>query len=178
ERMLDLVAGRLGLDPAVVRRRNLARPHDAPYMVGVTSEAVTGRGVDFGAEDFGAMFDEALEAAGYDALVAACHARNARGGDVRYGVGLAAALETSGVGPYETARVTLTTEGTIVLAAGATSVGQGPATTLAQVCGDVLQVAPEAIAVHLGDTRFLADGVGSSASRSAVMAGHAVHRAA
>jgi CO/xanthine dehydrogenase Mo-binding subunit len=178
ERALDLVAARLGLDPAVVRRRNLARPHDRPYTVAVVGEAVTGRGVSFGDEDFGAMFDEALEAAGYEKLRAACRAKSAQGGDVRYGVGLAAALETSGVGPYETAKVTLTPEGTIVLAAGATSLGQGPATTLAQVCGDVLQVAPEDITVHLGDTRFIADGVGSSASRSAVMAGNAVHRAA
>ena len=178
ERALDLVAARLGLDPAVVRRRNLARPHDIPYTVGIVSEAVTGRGVELGGEDFGAMFDEALEAAGYETLLATCRAKNAAGGDVRYGVGLAAAFETSGVGPYETAKVTLTAEGSITLAAGATSLGQGPATTLAQVCGDVLQVAPEDITVHLGDTRFMPDGVGSSASRSAVMAGNAVLRAA
>jgi CO/xanthine dehydrogenase Mo-binding subunit len=179
ERALDLVAGHLGLDPAAVRRRNLARPADAPYTIATVSEAVAGRAVSFEGEDFGAMFDHALEHAGYQALVADCRARNARAGDVRYGVGLAAAVETSGVGPpYETARVTLTAEGTVVLAAGATSIGQGPATTLAQVCADVLQVAPETIAVHLGDTRFVADGVGSHASRSAVMAGHAVLGAA
>ena len=178
ERALDLVAARLGLDPAVVRRRNLARPVDMPYTVATVSEAVTGRGVSFEGEDFAAMFEQALEIAGYDKLLATCRARTADGGDVRYGVGLAAALETSGVGPFETAKVTLTTEGTIVLATGAPSVGQGLATTLAQVCGDVLQIAPDGIAVHLGDTRFMADGVGSFASRAAVMAGNAVYRAA
>jgi CO/xanthine dehydrogenase Mo-binding subunit len=178
ERALDLVAARLGLDPAVVRRRNLARPADMPYTVATVSESVSGRGVSFEGEDFGAMFDDALVTVGYDALVAECRARNARGGDRRYGVGLAAAVETSGVGPYETARVTLTEDGGIVLAAGATSIGQGPATTLAQVCAEVLQVAPETIAVHLGDTRFLPDGVGSFASRGVVMAGNAVYGAA
>ena len=177
ERTLDLVAARLGLDPAVVRRRNLARLADAPYTVATVSEAVTGRRASFD-EDFGAMFEEALEAAGYEKLRAACRARNAETAGVRYGVGLAAVVETSGVGPFETAKATLTADGTIVLAAGASAVGQGAATTLAQICGDVLQVAPETIAVHLGDTRFLSDGGGSYASRSIVMAGTAVHRAA
>jgi len=178
ERALDLVAARLGLDPAVVRRRNLARPGDMPYTVATLSEAVSGCGVSFEGEDFGAMFEDALRTVGYDKLVAECRAKNAQAGDLRYGVGLAAAVETSGVGPYETARVTLTTDGTIVLAAGATSIGQGPATTLAQICAEVLQVAPEEITVHLGDTRFVPDGVGSFASRSVVMAGNAVYRAA
>jgi CO/xanthine dehydrogenase Mo-binding subunit len=56
-------------------------------------------------------------------------------------------------------------------------VGQGLPTTLAQVCAEVLQIPPADIAVHLGDTRFMPHGVGSSASRSAVMAGSAVHLA-
>jgi CO/xanthine dehydrogenase Mo-binding subunit len=178
ERAIDLVASRLGLDPAVVRRRNLARPADRPYTVATVSEGVTGRRASFEGEDFGAMFEHALETIGYDTLVAECRAQNAAPGDVRYGIGMAAAVETSGVGPYENAKVTLTADGALVLAAGATSIGQGPATTLAQICAEVLQVAPEAIAVHLGDTRFLADGMGSNASRSIVMAGNAVYRAA
>ena len=179
ERMLDVVAARLGLDPAEVRRRNLARPADAPYTIATVSEAVSGRAVSFEGEDFGAMFEHALTTIGYEALAASCRTRNAAATDVRYGVGLAVAVETSGVGhPYEAAKVTLTEDGTVVLAAGATSIGQGPATTLAQVCAEVLQVAPESIRVHLGDTRFLADGWGSNASRSAVMAGNAVLGAA
>ncbi|HYS19373.1 MAG TPA: molybdopterin cofactor-binding domain-containing protein, partial [Candidatus Binatia bacterium] len=84
---------------------------------------------------------------------------------------------TSGTGPFESARATLTAEGTIVVAAGATALGQGLPTTLAQVCAEVLQVPPADIAVHLGDTRWMPHGVGSSASRSAVMAGSAVHGA-
>src|SRR5262249_54934231 len=132
ERALDLVAARLGLDPAAVRRRNLARPADMPYTVASVSESVSGRAVTWEGEDFGAMFEHALARAGYDTLVAECRARNAERADVRHGVGLAVAVETSGVGPYETAKVTLTPDGTIVLAAGATSIGQGPATTLAQ----------------------------------------------
>src|SRR5262249_30634501 len=109
--------------------------------------------------------------------LAACRERNAAGGDVRYGVGLAAVIETSGTGPFESARVSLTAEGRIVLAAGSTSLGQGLPTTLAQVGAAVLHVPPADIAAHLGDRRGMAGGVGSWASRSAVMAGSAVHQA-
>jgi CO/xanthine dehydrogenase Mo-binding subunit len=177
ERILDLLAARLGLDPAEIRRRNLARPDDAPYTVNTVAAAVSGREADFAGEDFGAIFAHALQAGQYEARVAACRERNAAGGDVRFGVGLAAVVETSGTGPFESARVTLTSEGTIVLAAGATSLGQGLPTTLAQVCAEVLQVPPADIAVHLGDTRFMPHGFGSNASRSAVMAGSAVYQA-
>ena len=177
ERMLDIVAARLGIDAAEIRRRNLTSPDDGSYSVNTVAAAAIGREADFAGEDFGAMFEEALKAGQYDARLAACRELNAAGGDMRFGVGLAAVVETSGVGPFESARVTLTPEGMIVLAAGATSVGQGLPTTLAQVCADVLQVPPADIAVHLGDTRFMPHGVGSSASRSAVMAGNAVHHA-
>jgi CO/xanthine dehydrogenase Mo-binding subunit len=177
ERILDMLAGRLGLDPAEIRRRNLPRPDETPYTVNTVAAAITGREADFAGEDFGAMFEQALKAGQYEARRAACRERNAAGGEVRYGVGLAALVETSGTGPFESARVTLTPEGTIVLAAGATSLGQGLPTTLAQICGEVLQIPPADIAVHLGDTRWMPDGVGSSASRSAVMAGSAVYQA-
>ena len=178
ERMIDLLAARAGLDPAEMRRRNLVRSQDEPYTVSTVAAAVTGRTADFAGEDFGEMFEQALKAGRYEARLAECRRRNAAGGDVRYGVGLAALVETSGTGPFESARVILTGKGRIELAAGATSLGQGLPTTLAQVCADVLQVPPADIAVHLGDTRWIADGVGSSASRSAVMAGAAVHQAA
>ena len=118
--------------------------------------AVTGRTADFAGEDFGEMFEHALKAGRYEARLAECRRRNAAGGDVRYGVGLAAVVETSGTGPFESAKVILTAEGRIELAAGATSLGQGLPTTLAQVCADVIQVPPADIAVHLGDTRWIA----------------------
>ena len=175
ERILDQLAARAGLDPAEIRRRNLARPGDQPYTVNTVAGAVTGRTADFAGEDFGAIFDHALKIARYDARVAQCRERNAAGGDVRYGVGLAAVVETSGTGPFESAKTILTADGRIAVAAGAASLGQGLPTTLAQVCADVLQISPGEIVVHLGDSRWMATGVGSSASRSAVMAGSAVH---
>ena len=125
ERILDLLAARLALDPAEIRRRNLPRPDETPYTVNQVAMAVTGREADFTGEDFGAMFEHALKVGRYDARLAECRARNAAGGDVRFGVGLAAVVETSGTGPFESARVSLTSEGAIVLAAGATRWARG-----------------------------------------------------
>src|SRR5262249_20713177 len=176
ERILDIVAARLAIDPAEIRRRNLTPPQE-PYSVNTVAMAAIAREADFAGEDFGATFEEALKASQYHARLAACRELNAAGGDTRCGVGLAAVVETSGVGPFESARATLTPEGAIVLSAGATSVGQGLPTTLAPRCAEVLQVPAADIAVHLGDTRFMPHGVGSSASRSAVMAGNAVFHA-
>src|SRR5262249_27251329 len=178
ERMMDLLAARLGCDSAEIRRRNLAAPDDERYSVNAVATSVIGREADFTGEDFGAMCGQALRVSEYDAGVAGCRERNGAGGAVRYGVGLAAVVETSGVGPFESARVGLTPDGTITLACGATSVGQGLPTTLAQVCAEVLTVPPGEIDVHLGDTRWMPHGVGSSASRSMVMAGNAVLGAA
>jgi carbon-monoxide dehydrogenase large subunit len=178
ERMMDLLAARLGCDPAEIRRRNIAAPDDERYSVNAGAASVIGREADFTGEDFAAMFERALKASEYDARVARCRERNKAGGAVRYGVGLAAVVETSGVGPFESARVALTPDGTVTLACGATSVGQGLPTTLAQVSAEVLAMSPGEIDVHLGDTRWMPHGVGSSASRSMVMAGNAVHGAA
>src|SRR5262249_39283753 len=158
-----LLAARLGCDPAEIRRRNLAAPDDDGYTVNAVAASVIGREADFTGEDFGAMFEQALKASGYDARVAACRERTRAGGALRYGVGLAAVVETSGVGPFESARVALTPDGAITLACGATSVGQGLPTTLAQVCAEVLTVRPGEVDVHLGDTRWMEHGVGSSA---------------
>src|SRR5439155_451649 len=80
ERVLDLLAARLGLDPAEIRRRNLPRPSEVPYTVNTVAASVTGRDADFGGENFGAMFEQALKTGQYEARLAACRARNAAGG--------------------------------------------------------------------------------------------------
>ena len=72
ERILDLLAARSGLDPAEIRRRNLARPGDEPYTVNTVAGAITGRNADFAGEDFGAMFEHALKAGRYEERRAAC----------------------------------------------------------------------------------------------------------
>jgi carbon-monoxide dehydrogenase large subunit/6-hydroxypseudooxynicotine dehydrogenase subunit gamma len=175
ERALDMVAATMGLDPAEIRRRNLVPPRALPYDIGT---ALADRPLVLDGEDFPAMFEQALAAADHRRLVSECRQRNREGGDVRHGVGVAAVVESSGVGPFESAKVTLCGDGRIEVATGAPTLGQGQATTLAQLCAEVLQVPMASITVHHGDTRRIAYGTGTYASRSAIMAGNAVHEAA
>jgi carbon-monoxide dehydrogenase large subunit len=174
ERLLDMLAGELGLEPAEVRRRNLIPRAALPYEVGTE---IAGIPVIFDSGDFPAHFERALETSGYERLRAESRRENAQGGDVRVGVGLACMAEPTGWGPFESAKVRVAPTGRLHVYTGATVLGQGLETTLAQVCAEVLQVPLEDIVVHHGDTALMPYGVGTFASRAAVMAGSAVHEA-
>jgi carbon-monoxide dehydrogenase large subunit/6-hydroxypseudooxynicotine dehydrogenase subunit gamma len=174
EQALDLLAARLGLDRAELRRRNLVRADQMPYRVGTE---VGGAPVILDTGDYPSMFDRALQAARYEETVARCAAESAGDPEVRLGVGLACIVEPSGVGPRETARVQVTGDGTIVVDTGVTSQGQGQETTLAQICAAVLDCPAEDVVVRHGDTALLPSGEGTYASRAAIMGGSAVHGA-
>jgi CO/xanthine dehydrogenase Mo-binding subunit len=175
ERALDLAAARLGLDPAELRRRNLMRPQELPHRL---SPGALGREIVLEHEDFPAVFEAALASAGYERLKQECEAANARESTVRLGVGMAAFIEPSGAGPFEVARVALGRDGRIAVDSGATAVGQGLETTLAQICADGIGVSVDAVTVRDLDTARLSTGGGTYASRSTIMAGSAVHGAA
>jgi CO/xanthine dehydrogenase Mo-binding subunit len=175
EQALDVLAARLGLDRAELRRRNLVRADQLPYQVGTE---VGGAPVVLDTGNYPAMLDRALRVARYDEIVAECAAGAARDAEVRLGVGLACIVEPSGVGPRETAKVQVQPDGTIVVDTGVTCQGQGQETTLAQVCAAVLDCPAEGIVVRHGDTALLPWGEGTYASRAAIMGGSAVHGAA
>jgi CO/xanthine dehydrogenase Mo-binding subunit len=145
-----------------------------PYSVG-TDKNGTPTVYDTG--DFPSVFRRSLERFGWERLVEASRKENAAGSDVRVGVGLACIVEPSGWGPLESAKVQVTPAGKVRVYTGATSQGQGQETTLAQVCAEILQVPLEEITVGHGDTALMPYGQGTHASRSAVMAGSAVHHA-
>jgi carbon-monoxide dehydrogenase large subunit len=94
------------------------------------------------------------------------------------GLGLAAYVEGTGIGPYEGAHVQVLVSGKVVAATGIPSQGQGHATVFAQVVADALGVDVADVEVRGGDTRRFQWGVGTFASRGAVMAGNAMHAAA
>jgi carbon-monoxide dehydrogenase large subunit/6-hydroxypseudooxynicotine dehydrogenase subunit gamma len=94
------------------------------------------------------------------------------------GFGLAMFVEKIGLGPQETADVTVTKSGTVHVFSGGTSVGQGIETVLAQIAADALGVDPRVVRVVAGDTAAQPFGAGSWASRSTVVGGTAVHQAA
>jgi len=165
ERLMDIAATRLGVDPLELRRRNFVTPAEMPYEVGGAS--LNQRTV-YDCGDYASALDKALDALDYaDARAAQAKARQ----EGRYvGIGIASLVEKAGLGPWEYARVEVDATGHVVLYSGVAAVGQGIDTTLAQVCADELNVAPESITVVHGDSARVPFGVGGFASRGASVA--------
>jgi carbon-monoxide dehydrogenase large subunit len=174
ERLMDRVAREMNLDRAEVRRRNFIQPEQMPYNVGIIFR--DGRPVTYDSGDYPASQAAALHKADYAGFPAR---RDAALKDGRYlGIGLANAVEATGLGPYEGATVRISTTGKIVVYTGAVPQGQSHKTTLAQIAADQLNVDPEDVTVVTGDTATIALGIGTFASRTAVNAGSSVHIAA
>jgi len=174
ERLLDLVADRLQIDRAEVRRRNLIPTERMPYAVGLINRA--GEPVVYDSGDYAACQEKALIAANY----AGFSARQAGARQVgrHIGIGLAHGLKATGRGPYESATVRVASTGRVSVYTGAHAMGQGIATALAQICADELGVRIDDIEVTCGDTAFISSGIGGYASRQTIVAGSAVQMAA
>jgi CO/xanthine dehydrogenase Mo-binding subunit len=174
ERVIEKVAGELGLDSVEVRRRNFI-PNDAfPYDVGVRWQD-GGRTV-YDSGDYALGMDVLMEALDYEAF--RDEQRKARAEGRLVGLGVACYVEGTGIGPYEGAALKILNDGTVTVAIGIGTQGQGHATVFAQIVSDELGVAVDKVKVTTGDTRRLGFGVGTFASRSAVVAGNAVLKAA
>jgi aerobic carbon-monoxide dehydrogenase large subunit len=173
ERVVDMAARTLELDPAEIRRRNFIPADAMPYDLGTVTH---GSRVVYDSGDFPRLFAAALERVDYAGLRAA--QVQARRAGRHVGVGLAYVVEKSGLGPWESARVTVDATGAVVVHTGITSVGQGVETVFAQVCADVLGVRYEDVTVRYGDTDALPDSVGTYGSRGTVLGGNAVLGAA
>jgi len=173
ERVMDLIALHLGLDPIEVRRRNFVTPEDMPYDVGTKAH---GTPVIYDSGDYGALLSSALERFGFAELRAECERLRAAGRAVGLGVG--AYVEKSGLGPWEYARVALDESGLVNVYSGAASLGQGLETVLAQIVADELHVVMGDVRVIHGDTDLVPYGQGSFATRGSVMAGNSAQGAA
>lgn len=174
ERAVDRLAATLGIDPIEVRERNLIRASEMPYETGLTYRDGAPQVYDSG------DYPELLRLARAGVDEARWRADQAGGPDHhRYlGVGYAAYVEGTGMGPFETAAVTIEPSGRVRVDTGASSQGQGHRTTLAQVVADVFGIGVGEVDVSGGDTTTLRHGYGTIASRTLVLAGSAATRAA
>jgi carbon-monoxide dehydrogenase large subunit len=163
ERLVDLAAGELGIDPIELRRRNLVQPDAFPYA--------TPLGFTYDSGDYEAALDAALALAEYDSLRAA--QRRARADGKLAGVGVAMYVERVGPG-WETAAVRAERDGHIVVRTGSSPHGQGHETTFAQIAADALGVDPASVEVRWGDSFEIPDGMGTFASRSVTVGGSAL----
>jgi carbon-monoxide dehydrogenase large subunit len=175
ERLLDRAARELGIDPAEIRRRNLIRREDMPYDCGTKSFGVN---TVYDSGDYPALFETLLRRLDYDRARAEQAAVNARPGGLRRGIGLAIYVEKTGLGPFETAQVEATPDGTFVVDTGASSMGPGLETVLAQILGEALGLPAARFHVRHADTAAVESGVGTYGSRGTVTAGNAAHMAA
>ena len=169
ERMLDVIAGELGLDPVDLRRRNLISPEAMPFVYDLGPDSPP---IAYESGDFPADFERLLEAGRYDDLREEQRRRRAAGEHV--GIGVAATVELGAIGPFEDASVRVAPDGTLVVRAGVGSLGQGVETVLAQIAADELRLPLASVEVRHHDTQDVDSGFGSFASRSTVVAGNAV----
>ena len=174
DRVVDLIAAKLGLDAVEVRRRNLIPAEAMPYRMGMPYR--DGIDITYDGGDYPGQLDRALELFGYKQLRE--RQRDLREQGRRIGIGVSSYVEGSGYGPHEGAIVRVATTGRVTVITGAKPHGQGLETTLAQVCADQLGVHPDQVTVRAGDTGLIHYGIGTFASRSAVTAGTAVGLAA
>ena len=175
ERLMDIGARRLGLDPAEIRRRNLVRPAEMPYRPGLTYK--DGVPIAYDPGDFPAAFERALELLDYAGWRRRQSAQPAEGAR-RIGVGLACYAQGTGLGPFEGAIVRVDPSGKVYVVIGVAAQGQGHATTLAQVCAQELGASFDDVIVSAGDTSLFPFGMGTGGSRVMVNAGPAVARTA
>jgi carbon-monoxide dehydrogenase large subunit len=178
---MELIAARLSLDPAEVRRVNLIGPAQMPYL------SATGHPYESG--DYLAAMDAALAAFDYAGLRR--HQARARAEGRLLGIGMGSYVEISGAGSStyvgrgmadvpgtDTARVWLGEDGLVHVQTSCPAIGQGAETTFAQVAAAALGIEPESVNVEQTDTGRVGHGTGAFGSRGSVTAATSAYRAA
>lgn len=168
ERMADLAADELGLDRAEIRHRNLIRREAHPFRTAL------GATIDSG--DFPGLLDRVTQMLGYQDKRAEQRAARERG-EVR-GTGLAVFIEPAGLGFVEHATLSVRPDGLVVAQLGTSAHGQGHKTAFAQLLADALGLDPDGVDIRFGDTAYAPPGIGTFASRSAILGGSALVLAA
>jgi carbon-monoxide dehydrogenase large subunit len=167
ERLADMAARRLGMDPAEIRRRNLIDKAAFPYRNPL--------GYTYDSGDYAAALSRVQECLPYSGWRAIQSARRAEGRLI--GIGLAVFADRTGPGLWERAKVSVRSSGTVAVTIGASPHGQGHETTFAQIAADALGVSPADVEVRHGDSSEL-DGMGTYGSRSVAVCGSALVEAA
>jgi aerobic carbon-monoxide dehydrogenase large subunit len=168
ERLMDRVARELAIDRAELRRRNMIRPEQMPYSVGLVFR--DGKPLVYASGDFPRSQARAMALSDYDGFRARQKHARAQG---RYiGIGIGNYVEGTGLGPFEGVTVRILPSGRVAVATGAATQGQGTHTMLSQIVADRLGARIEDIVVTAGDTHAISQGVGAFASRQAINAGN------
>jgi aerobic carbon-monoxide dehydrogenase large subunit len=168
ERIVELAARQLGMDPVDLRRRNLIQPSQMPYTSAI------GLPIDCG--DFPEVFERVLKMSDRPGLPARAATSRAKG--LRRGFAVTPYLECSGGGPHEEARLSFEAGGRVVLSVGTHSTGMGHETAFAQIVADRLGIEFSRIAFRQADTAATKIGGGHGGSRGLETGGSASLQAA
>ncbi len=171
ERSMDALAAAIGVDPVVVRRRNLVGAGEYPYT--------TPTGLHYDSGDYARLLDVLLERAGYDALRAQQRARRAQADTTLLGIGVAVVVDsTAWFARRQAASVEITAAGVVEVRSATASAGQRHDVMLATLVGEVLPAGRDHIEVVEADTDHTPAGDGTMGSRSTQLAGTAARQAA
>jgi carbon-monoxide dehydrogenase large subunit len=168
ERMVDLAAVELKMNPAEIRRKNLIPPSAMPFKTALTFTYDSG--------DFETGLDLALKLGDVSGF-GKRHAESKKNGKLR-GLGLSYSIERAAAAGFEGAEIRFDRTGTVTMLSGSINQGQGHETTFKQIVADKLGIHPDDIEYIQGDTDKVFFGEGTGGSRSATMSGSAFHLAA
>jgi aerobic carbon-monoxide dehydrogenase large subunit len=164
ERLIDIAADRMDIDPAELRRRNTIPPQAMPYKTPLTFTYDSGR--------FEQNLDRTMKLADWAGFAARRREAASRG--MLRGIGISNTIEQAADPTYETAEIRFDPLGGLTLVTGSISHGQGHATVQTQILADRLGVDPQRVKIIQGDTDAVAFGMGTGGSRSTTMSGGAI----
>ena len=172
ERLIDIVADELGLDPVAVRLKNMPKPKEFPFN--------TATGLTYDSGNYQRGLKEAQRLAGWNALLKQ-RARARKAGRL-FGVGLSTYVEICALGPskimsaggWEWGSVKIELSGKVTIATGVTPHGQGQETSFAQIAADHLSIPIEDITIYRGDTATSHFGRDTYGSRATALGGTAI----
>ncbi|WP_338089695.1 xanthine dehydrogenase family protein molybdopterin-binding subunit [Nocardioides lijunqiniae] len=183
ERIMDELAAELGVDPFEVREKNWIKHEEFPFT--------TVAGLEYDSGNYEAATARAKELFGYDELRAEQRRRRDSGDQVQLGIGVSTFTEMCGLAPsrvlgsldygaggWEHASVRMLPTGKVEVLTGASAHGQGHETAFSQIVADRLGVAFEDVEVLHGDTMVSHKGLDTYGSRSLVVGGEAIVKAA
>lgn len=169
ERLVEIAANELGIDPVEFRRINLVRPEQMPYPLATLDKPEKPEDLDSGYYE--RALDECLEGFGWNDKLAL----QGKLIDGKYhGIAVGSFIEGGGGGIKESARIAIEQDGRVTVYVGSTSLGQGVVTILTQIAADALELPMEDIQIRHGSTIYLKEGFGSFHSRSTALGGSAV----
>lgn len=168
ERIMDMAADQLEIDPAEIRRMNFLQPEDFPLT--------THSGANYDCGEYELVLDAALEASEYKLLLARQAEQRASGSAKQLGIGIGAYVEvTAPAGLHvEYGAVEVLSDGSVVAKVGTSAHGQGHDTAFSMIVAEHLGVQLEDVTLVQSDTKFIPRGQGTLGSRSLQSAGSAI----